>query len=97
VRGSHGAVSGCTLPLWTPSDIVDSMNEKFGLILRQDLVTLMNGRRIRNRCKSTGSETLSLDSSEGSGGGFVRQALSDTLDHDGSDAHEMQSDSLVHD
>ncbi|KAF8952139.1 hypothetical protein BDZ97DRAFT_1745881 [Flammula alnicola] len=83
VRGSHGTVSACTLPLWTPSNIVDSMNERFGLMLRQDLVTLMNEdkakSRFRDRCKSTGSETLSLDSSEGSGGGFVCQALSDTL------------------
>lgn len=87
VRGNHGTVSGCTLPLWTPSDIVDSMNERFGQILRQDLVTLRNGP-LRNRCKSTGSETLSLDSSEGSGGGFVHQALSDTLGNEGSYIHE---------
>jgi len=84
VRGSHGTVSACTLPLWTPSNIVDSMNESFGLMLRQDLVTLMNEDRakstcFRNCCKSTGSETLSLDSSEGSGRGFVPQALSHTL------------------
>ena len=70
--------------LWTPSDIVDSMNERFGLMLRQDLMTLMNEGKakstcFRNHCKSTGSVTLSLDSSEGSGGGFVQQALSDTL------------------
>jgi hypothetical protein len=69
------------------------MNEKFGHILIQDLVTLMNGREVRNRCKSTGSETLSLDSLEGSGGGFVHQALSDTLDYDGhgGDAHELET------
>jgi hypothetical protein len=30
VRGSHGRVSRCTLPIWTPSEIVDSMNERFG-------------------------------------------------------------------
>ena len=70
--------------LWTPSDIVDSMNERFGLMLRQDLVTLMNEGKakstcFKNRCKSTYSETLSLDSSEGSGGGFVHQALSDYI------------------
>ena len=83
MRGSHGAISGCTLPPWTPSDIVDLMNERFGAILRQDLLTLMNPGHFRNRCKSTGSETLSLDSYEGSGG-FVHQALYDTLDYDNS-------------
>jgi hypothetical protein len=87
VRGSHGRISGCTLPPWTPSDIVDSMNEYFGAILREDLVTLMDSdldsHHFRNRCKSTGSDTLSLDSYDGIGGGFLPQTLDDTLPYDG--------------
>ena len=78
VRGNHGTISACTLPPWTPSAIVERMNDSFGEILRQDLVTLMDQskdtrRSFRNRCNSTGSEMLSIDSSEGSGGGFLHQ------------------------
>jgi hypothetical protein len=69
IRGNHGTVSACTLPPWTPIDIVESMNAAFALRLRQDLVTLMEDlerSKRRNRCTSTGSETLSLDSAAGS-------------------------------
>lgn len=56
---------------------MDSMNAKFGQMLREDLSTLMKeSRRVRSRCKSTGSDTLSIDSSEVSGGGFVAHTLS---------------------
>jgi hypothetical protein len=75
VRGSHGTISACTLPPWTPSDIVERMNDRFGEMLIQDLGTLMDKdrSRFRNRSRTTGSERLSLDSSEGSSGGFLRQ------------------------
>lgn len=100
IRGSHGTVSPCTLPLWTPSNVVDSMNQRFGLMLRQDLVTLMDEEAVKSRRATTipEAETLSLDSSEGISGEFVRQALSDTLSlYDGSEAQETQrsSDALV--
>lgn len=72
IRGGHGTISACTLPPWTPSDVVERMNDTFGEMLRKDLMTLMDESMdthsyFRNRRKSTGSETLSLDSSEGSG------------------------------
>lgn len=84
VRGSHGTITACSLPTWTPSHIVDIMNQNFGLVLRQDLLTLMQleenaSQRFRVRRKSTGSETLSLDSLEGNGGGFVPQSLRDNV------------------
>ena len=91
VRGSHARISGCTLPPWTPSDIVDSMNDDFGAILREDLVTFMDSLHFRNRCKSTGSDTLSLDSYDGLGWGFVSQSLDYTLPYDGNNlAQSMQ-------
>lgn len=87
VRGNHNTISGCTLPPWTPSGIVGSMNETFGLMLRQYLVTLMKeSERVRSRCKSTGSETLSIDSSEGSGR-FVTHILSPYYDIPPSDSY----------
>lgn len=67
VRGRHGNISACTLPLWTPSRVVDEMNLKFGIILLQDLESLqneVNGIQCHafEHSKSTGLETLSLDS-----------------------------------
>ncbi|EDR03278.1 uncharacterized protein LACBIDRAFT_331732 [Laccaria bicolor S238N-H82] len=41
VQGNFGTVTACSLPPWTPSHIVDLMNQKLGLMLRQDLVTFM--------------------------------------------------------
>ena len=81
VRGNHSTISACTLPPWIPSEIVDTMNETFGALLRSDLVALMheNNTCFRNRCNSTGSETLSLDSSAGSDMEFTHQTLSSPL------------------
>lgn len=62
VRGSHSNVSGCTLPLWTPSHIVDDMNATFGSHLRKALVTLMPAAPFRSRRNSGGSQTLSINS-----------------------------------
>ncbi|KJA24847.1 hypothetical protein HYPSUDRAFT_200120 [Hypholoma sublateritium FD-334 SS-4] len=41
-RGSHPNISACTLPLWTPTNIVDDMNLTFGTILRKDLINIIN-------------------------------------------------------
>lgn len=68
VRGSHSVISACTLPPWASPSVVDSMVETFGAMLRQDLVTLMDNMATsgfnRNRSHSTGSDTLSVDSSD---------------------------------
>ena len=68
VRGNHGRIFACALPPWTPSNIVDMMNTMFGGLLLQDLAALKkrrNGAVFRDRCRSTGSDSLSIDSSEG--------------------------------
>jgi hypothetical protein len=53
------------------------MNKKFGIILAQDILSLMaqvDGRGYPlKRSKSTGSGTLSLDSYDGEGGVFADQ------------------------
>jgi hypothetical protein len=77
VRGRHGKISACTLPPWTPSLIVDSMNFKFGTMLVQDLNFLkdqVNGiqGRALERSISSGSGTLSVDSDEGRSDGPIR-------------------------
>jgi hypothetical protein len=78
VRGSHGTISSCTLPPWTPSDIVDEMIDKFGSILINDLLSFkekvygVQGHTLE-RSISSGSGTLSLDSDEGHGGGSMIQ------------------------
>lgn len=64
VRGSHANVSGCTLPLWTPSHIVDDMNAAFGTHLRKALIDLMPAVSFRSRLNSGGSQTLSINSGE---------------------------------
>ena len=80
VRGNLGTVTACSLPPWIPSHIVDLMNEKLGLMLRQDLVTLMALDNTNTRLgghhinTSTGSEAISVDSAEGLGG-LVPQVL----------------------
>jgi len=77
VRGNFGTVTACSLPPWTPSHIVDLMNEKLGLMLRQDLVTFMvantplKGHHINT---STGSDAISVDSADGFGG-LIHQFL----------------------
>ena len=74
VRGNFGTVTACSLPPWTPSHIVDLMNEKLGLMLRQDLVTFMALDNANTRLRghhintSTSSEAISVDSAEGLGG-----------------------------
>ena len=67
VHGNHGRIFPCSLPPWTPSNIVDMMNTMFGQLLLGDLVTLKRENRgvFRDRCRSTGSDSLSIDSSEG--------------------------------
>jgi hypothetical protein len=66
VRGSHNTVTACSLPTWLPADIVDAMNKYFGSLLRQELVKLMGSSELfRSRTQSTGSQRLSVDSSEG--------------------------------
>ncbi|KIJ94947.1 hypothetical protein K443DRAFT_109604, partial [Laccaria amethystina LaAM-08-1] len=71
VRGNLGTVTACSLPPWTPSHIVDLMNEKLGLMLRQDLVAFMSLDNAHTRLRghtSTDSEPISVDSAEGLGG-----------------------------
>lgn len=68
VRGNHGRIFSCSLPPWTPSNIVEMMNTMFGGLLLQDLAALKkqsSGPVFRDRCRSTGSDSLSIDSSEG--------------------------------
>ncbi|KJA17468.1 hypothetical protein HYPSUDRAFT_57717 [Hypholoma sublateritium FD-334 SS-4] len=40
-RDSHNSVTACTLPTWLPGNIVDSMNQHFGGLLRQKLVDMI--------------------------------------------------------
>lgn len=67
-RGSHPTVSGCTLPPWTPSDIVAEMNATFGRELRRELIAILarNDATIitRDRSSSITSQSLSVDSNE---------------------------------
>ena len=67
-RGSHNTISKCTLPTWLPIDVIDSVAKTFGAQLREDLVRLVGRRDIPTLCrpKSSQSETLSLDSNDGS-------------------------------
>lgn len=62
VRGRHIHVSGCSLPLWTPSHIVDDMNAIFGAILRMALADLMPDTAFKPRVASGGSQAISVDS-----------------------------------
>ncbi|KAF9485821.1 hypothetical protein BDN70DRAFT_870712 [Pholiota conissans] len=41
IRGNHRTISGCSLPAWTPDRYVKAMNTSLGLLLRQDLIALM--------------------------------------------------------
>jgi hypothetical protein len=47
IRGSHRIVTACTLPVWLPAEIVESMNAYFGNQLRKELVNLY--RRFESR------------------------------------------------
>lgn len=71
VRGNFGTVTACSLPPWTPSHIVDSMNEIFGLTLRKDLVTFMAANRLLRG-------SIYVDSDDGFGP-LIPQSLFDTL------------------
>lgn len=67
VQGSHKTVSPCTLPVWLPENIVDSMNIDFGQQLRHELIKRMESAETwRKRTDSTGSGGRgSLDSYRG--------------------------------
>lgn len=70
VRGAHSVISACTLPPWTPSEVVDRMNTYFGMMLRQDLVDL------REKINKSGpSEIIPRDRSA-STGSFVLASCS---------------------
>ncbi|KAF8804067.1 hypothetical protein BYT27DRAFT_7194791 [Phlegmacium glaucopus] len=59
-RGSYNTLSACTLPPWTPEGIVDSMNLSFGILLRRELIKLMNNPVwAKNRTQSVDSPRLS--------------------------------------
>jgi hypothetical protein len=69
VQGFHSIISVCTLPPWTPSLVVDLMIKVFAKILREDLITLKtsveaSGGFSRNCSGSTGSDTLSINSTD---------------------------------
>jgi hypothetical protein len=42
VTGQHNTVASCSLPEWLPSDVIYHMILKFGDLLREELVQLMN-------------------------------------------------------
>lgn len=73
VRGRHPNVTGCSLPPWTPPDIVKEMNLAFGGQLRMDLIALLQAEDYfqRPRASSIASESLSVDSNEGPDEGLV--------------------------
>jgi len=77
VRGNHGRISACSLPPWTPSNIVDMMNTMFGQLLLEDILALIRESKgfSRDRCRSTGSDSLSIDSSEGASLGHTSKFL----------------------
>ena len=66
IKGSHTCISACTLPTWLPADIVDSMNQEFGSMLREELVTLMERSQLEllKHVDSNGSGESSLGSSD---------------------------------
>ena len=57
IKGSHTCISACTLPTWLPTDIVNSMNQEFGSVLREELITLMEQSQLEplKRVDSNGS------------------------------------------
>jgi len=63
IRGSHNTITACTLPTWLPANIVDSMNDFLGGLLRNELIKIMGGSHILpRRAESTGSHRLSSGS-----------------------------------
>ena len=61
VKGSHSTVTGCTIPPWLPSEVVDRMNEIFGGQLRRELIKIYGSSLTQTRSASTGSRRLSSD------------------------------------
>lgn len=63
VRGSHSAITACTLPEWLPDSYVKYMNRVFGGQLRRELTEILSYPQVRqNGTQSIGSQRLSLDS-----------------------------------
>ena len=80
-QASHSTLTACTLPTWTPEDIVKEMNTFFGSMLRSELVKLMGeSSRLRNQAHSTNSQRLSLDSNEGEYRLYKKEDFEEVLD-----------------
>ena len=65
VHGGHSSITPCTLPPWTPPEVVNKMIKHFGHMLREDLLMLrkqmLDSSRqgfLRRRSDSTGSTIL---------------------------------------
>jgi hypothetical protein len=68
-RGSHNTISKCTLPIWLPDEVIVSVAKKFGAQLKDDLVRLVKrgeSEILPSRPKTAQSDTLSIDSKDGS-------------------------------
>ena len=68
-RGFHSTISTCTLPIWLPNDVIVSVAKNFGTQLKADLVKLVRRREsdvLPSRPKTAQSDTLSMDSKDGS-------------------------------
>lgn len=62
-RGSHGTITACALPNWTPPDVLQEMLDRYGQILRSELVQLMECMNPDNmRRRSASSNALSMGS-----------------------------------
>ncbi|KJA18027.1 hypothetical protein HYPSUDRAFT_205754 [Hypholoma sublateritium FD-334 SS-4] len=87
VRGRHPNITGCSLPPWTPPNIVKDMNLAFGAQLRLDLIELLSTddeNFVRPRSSSAASQSLSVDSNEGPAGSlkfFTAPAMTKRLEH----------------
>src|ERR1700742_2435284 len=66
IKGSHGAITACTLPEWLPLGHVNDMNKHFGDMLRIELSKLMqsNITSLRKRNVSSGSRAASVGSND---------------------------------
>lgn len=67
-RGSHSEISACTLPTWLPIEVIEEVIKTFGAQLKLDLVNLVGRENIQLqvRPKTSQSDTLSMDSNDGS-------------------------------
>jgi hypothetical protein len=62
-RGSHDTITACALPNWTPPDVLQEMLDRYGRILRSELVQLMERTNPDNmRSRSSSSNGLSMGS-----------------------------------